>query len=479
MDARQANQRTSETARGGHANTDPRREVPAGGSEAAVLAPGQTYASVTDKISSIVLTRRTPRGWLVGFGLAFMLVMLLLYSIAYLLAAGVGIWGVNIPVAWGFAIINFVWWIGIGHAGTLISAILLLLHQEWRTSINRFAEAMTLFAVACAGIFPLIHLGRPWFFYWLIPYPNTMGVWPQFRSPLVWDVFAVSTYATVSFLFWYVGLIPDLATLRDRARHPLARIAYGILAMGWRGSAIHWKRYEMAYWLLAGLATPLVISVHTVVSWDFAIAIVPGWHSTIFPPYFVAGAIFSGFAMVMTLTIPIRTFYGLEDFITMRHLQAMAKVLLATGLMVSYGYVMELFMAWYSGNQFEIYMTLNRLFGPYAPLFWGLIACNVLVPQALWFQRIRSNVPVLFVIALLVNVGMWLERFVIVITSLHRDFLPSSWGMYYPTFWDYATFVGTIGLFLALLFLFIRVLPMISIFEMRELVSEMDEKSTG
>jgi Ni/Fe-hydrogenase subunit HybB-like protein len=479
MDAREAHERTGEAASGSQVNTGQGRAVTAYNPDAAVLAPGQTYASVTDKISSIVLTRRTPKGWLLGFGLAFALVMLLLYAVTYLLAAGVGIWGVNIPVAWGFAIINFVWWIGIGHAGTLISAILLLLHQEWRTSINRFAEAMTLFAVACAGLFPLIHLGRPWFFYWLIPYPSTMGVWPQFRSPLVWDVFAVSTYATVSFLFWYVGLIPDLATLRDRARHPLARIAYGILAMGWRGSAIHWKRYEMAYWLLAGLATPLVISVHTVVSWDFAIAIVPGWHSTIFPPYFVAGAIFSGFAMVMTLTIPIRTFYGLEDFITMRHLQAMAKVLLATGLMVTYGYVMELFMAWYSGNQFEIYMTLNRMFGPYAPLFWGLIACNVLVPQALWFQRIRSNVPALFVIALVVNVGMWLERFVIVITSLHRDFLPSSWGMYYPTFWDWATFVGTIGLFLALLFLFIRVLPMISIFEMRELVSEMDEKGTG
>jgi Ni/Fe-hydrogenase subunit HybB-like protein len=482
MDARETNERTSEAASGSQVNqvnTEPQREVTLGSSESAVLAPGQTYASVTDKISSIVLTRRTPRGWLIGFGLAFMLVMLLLYAIAYLLAVGVGIWGVNIPVAWGFAIINFVWWIGIGHAGTLISAILLLLHQEWRTSINRFAEAMTLFAVACAGLFPLLHLGRPWFFYWLIPYPNTMGVWPQFRSPLVWDVFAVSTYATVSFLFWYVGLIPDLATLRDRARHRLTRIAYGILAMGWRGSAIHWKRYGMAYWLLAGLATPLVISVHTVVSFDFAVALVPGWHSTIFPPYFVAGAIFSGFAMVLTLTIPIRTFYGLEDFITMRHLEAMAKVLLATGLMVAYGYMMELFMAWYSGNSFESAMMLNRMFGPYAPMFWGLIACNVLVPQALWFRRVRSNVLVLFLIALVVNVGMWLERYIIVVTSLHRDFLPSAWGMYAGTVWDWATFVGTIGLFFALLFLFIRVLPMIAIFEMRELVSEMDSKREG
>jgi Ni/Fe-hydrogenase subunit HybB-like protein len=474
MDAPETNERTSEQAGGGPADPVRERQAAALDTGSAVLAPGYTYASVTDKISTIVLTRKTPRGWLLGFGLAFALVMLLLYAISYLLIVGVGIWGINIPVAWGFAIINFVWWIGIGHAGTLISAILLLLHQDWRTSINRFAEAMTLFAVACAGIFPLIHLGRPWFFYWLFPYPSTMGVWPQFRSPLVWDVFAVSTYGLVSFMFWYVGLIPDLATLRDRASRRLPRIAYGILAMGWRGSAIHWKRYEMAYWLLAGLATPLVISVHTVVSFDFAIAIVPGWHSTIFPPYFVAGAIYSGFAMVMTLAIPIRRFYGLEDFITMRHLQAMAKVLLATGLIVAYGYLMEGFMAWYSGNRFESSMMANRLFGPYAPLFWALLLCNVLVPQVLWLQRIRSNVLALFIIAIVVNIGMWLERFIIVVTSLHRDFLPSAWAFYLPTVWDWATFVGTIGLFFALLFLFVRVLPMISIFEMRELVSETD-----
>jgi Ni/Fe-hydrogenase subunit HybB-like protein len=474
MDAPETNERINEHVSGAPAGAVPERQETGRYPGSAVLAPGYTYASVTDKISTIVLTGKTPRGWLLGFGLAFALVMLLLYAISYLLIAGVGIWGINIPVAWGFAIINFVWWIGIGHAGTLISAILLLLHQDWRTSINRFAEAMTLFAVACAGIFPLIHLGRPWFFYWLFPYPSTMGVWPQFRSPLVWDVFAVSTYASVSFMFWYVGLIPDLATLRDRARHHLARIVYGMLAMGWRGSAIHWKRYEMAYWLLAGLATPLVISVHTVVSFDFAIAIVPGWHSTIFPPYFVAGAIYSGFAMVMTLAIPIRRFYGLEDFITMRHLQAMAKVLLATGLIVAYGYLMEGFMAWYSGNRFESYMMANRLFGPYAPLFWALLLCNVLVPQVLWLQRIRSNVLALFIIAIVVNIGMWLERFIIVVTSLHRDFLPSAWAFYLPTVWDWATFVGTIGLFFALLFLFVRVLPMISIFEMRELVSEMD-----
>jgi Ni/Fe-hydrogenase subunit HybB-like protein len=439
---------------------------------APLLAPGHTYASVTDHISAIVLAGRTPRGWYIGFGLAFTLVMVLLYAIGRLLLIGVGIWGVNVPVGWGFAIINFVWWIGIGHAGTLISAILLLLRQEWRTSINRFAEAMTLFAVACAGLFPLLHMGRPWLAYWLLPYPNTMALWPQFRSPLVWDVFAVFTYATVSLLFWYVGLIPDLATLRDRTPYRLARAIYGMLAMGWRGSALHWQRYQTAYLLLAGLATPLVVSVHTVVSFDFAIGIIPGWHTTVFPPYFVAGAIYAGFAMVMTLAIPIRAIYKLEDFITMRHLQNMAMVVLATGLMVAYGYLMEVFMAWYSGNPYEISMMLNRFRGPYAPMYWALIGCNVVVPQVLWLQRVRGSVVALFLVAIVVNVGMWLERFIIVVTSLHRDFLPSSWGMYSGTFWDWAVFIGTIGLFFALLFLFIRFLPMISIFEMRELVEE-------
>jgi Ni/Fe-hydrogenase subunit HybB-like protein len=437
-----------------------------------VMAPGYTFGSVTDKISAIVLTRKTPRGWWIGFLLAFALTNLLLLAITYLLVKGVGIWGVDIPVGWGFAIVNFVWWIGIGHAGTLISAILLLLKQTWRTSINRFAEAMTLFAVACAGLFPLIHMGRPWLAYWMFPYPNTMGVWPQFRSPLVWDVFAVSTYATVSLLFWFVGLIPDLATLRDRSQSRMGRVVYGILAMGWRGSARHWHRYETAYLLLAGLATPLVVSVHTVVSFDFAIAIVPGWHTTIFPPYFVAGAIYSGFAMVLTLAIPIRAVYGLEDFITMRHLENMAKVMLVTGLFVAYGYLTEAFVAWYSADRFELFVPLNRMTGPYAPVYWSLILCNIVIPQALWFKRVRANVLALFVIALIVNIGMWLERFVIVVTSLHRDFLPSAWGMYSPTFWDWATFVGTIGLFLALLFLFLRFLPMISIAEMRATLPE-------
>jgi Ni/Fe-hydrogenase subunit HybB-like protein len=437
-----------------------------------VIAPGYTFGSVTDKISAIVLTRRTPLGWWLGFLLAFALVNVLLVSIAYLLVKGVGIWGIDIPVGWGFAIVNFVWWIGIGHAGTLISAILLLLKQTWRTSINRFAEAMTLFAVACAGLFPLIHMGRPWLAYWMVPYPNTMGVWPQFRSPLVWDVFAVSTYATVSLMFWFVGLIPDLATLRDRSPSRAGRVVYGMLAMGWRGSARHWHRYEIAYLLLAGLATPLVVSVHTVVSFDFAIAIVPGWHTTIFPPYFVAGAIYSGFAMVLTLAIPIRAIYGLEDFITMRHLQNMAKVMLVTGLIVAYGYLVEAFIAWYSGDRFERFVPLNRATGPYALFYWALILCNIVIPQALWFKRVRTSVLALFVIALIINVGMWLERFIIVVTSLHRDFLTSSWGMYSPTFWDWATFVGSIGLFLALLFLFLRFLPMISIAEMRAILPE-------
>jgi Ni/Fe-hydrogenase subunit HybB-like protein len=424
-----------------------------------------------------VLGRGTSKGWIFGFAISFCLLMLLMVTLTYLLVKGVGIWGINIPIGWGFAIVNFVWWIGIGHAGTLISAILLLLRQQWRTSINRFAEAMTLFAVACAGMFPLLHMGRPWLFYWLMPLPNPMWLWPQFRSPLVWDVFAVSTYATVSLLFWYVGLVPDLATLRDRAKHRPAQIIYGMMAMGWRGSAVHWSRYETASILLAGLATPLVVSVHTVVSFDFSVAQLAGWHTTIFPPYFVAGAIYSGFAMVMTLAIPIRKFYHLEDFITMRHLGNMAKVMLATGLIVAYGYMMETFMAFYSGNHFDRFAIINRMTGPYAFFYWLLIACNIVIPQCMWLRKVRNNVGILFVISLVVNVGMWLERFVIVVISLHRDYLPSSWGMYYPTRWDWATFVGTIGLFLTLLFLFIRFLPVISIYEMRSLVEETDQEN--
>lgn len=446
------------------------------GYPSSLLAEGETYESVTDTIGSIVLVKKQPRSWIVGFAFAFALLMLLLVAVSYLLYEGVGIWGINIPVAWGFAIVNFVWWIGIGHAGTFISAILLLLHQKWRNSINRLTEAMTLFAVACAGMFPLLHLGRPFVFFWLFPYPDTMGLWPQFRSPLVWDVFAVSTYFTVSLIYWYVGLIPDLATLRDRAVTRAKQVIYGVLALGWRGSARHWQRHQMAYLLLAGLATPLVLSVHSVVSFDFAVAMLPGWHSTIFPPYFVAGAIYSGFAMVLNIIIPVRKIYGLEKIVTMRILNNAAIVMLVTGEMVAYGYLMEAFMAWYSGDVFEQYMMANRAFGPYGWVFWALMLLNVLIPQALWSKRVRTNLVALFFVALSVNIGMWVERFVIVITSLHRDFDPSSWGMYYPTLWDWATLFGSMGLFLTLLFLFIRFLPMISIAEVRELVAEKKER---
>jgi len=441
-----------------------------------IIAPGHTFETVTDRISRVVLRRKAPRGWIVGFALSFALMMALFYTISVLLLRGIGVWGIDIPVGWGFAIVSFVWWIGIGHAGTLISAILLLLRQEWRTSINRFAEAMTLFAVACAGIYPVMHLGRPWLAYWLFPYPNTMGIWPNFRSPLIWDVFAVSTYLTVSLMFWYVGLIPDLATLRDRSPSRMGRAIYGMLAMGWRGSAKHWHRYETAYLLLAGLATPLVVSVHTIVSFDFAVSMLPGWHATIFPPYFVAGAIYSGFAMVMTLAIPIRRFYGLEDFITMRHLDNMARVMLATGLIVAYGYAMETFMAWYGGNPYEGFLILNRFTGPYRIQYWLLITCNVILPQVMWFKRVRMNVAALFIMSLVVNLGMWLERYIIVVVSLHRDFLPSSWGMYSGSIYDWSMLFGSMGLFLTLLFLFVRVLPMISIFEMRTLVPEAEVK---
>ncbi|MDG2307202.1 MAG: polysulfide reductase NrfD [Candidatus Binatia bacterium] len=437
-----------------------------------IIGPGQTLGSVTDKIASVVLVERVPRGWWIGFGISLALLLLLITSLGVLFAYGTGVWGVNVPVGWGFAIINFVWWIGIGHAGTLISAILLLFRQQWRTSINRFAEAMTLFAVASAGLYPILHLGRPWLAYWLFPYPNTMGMWPNFRSPLIWDVFAVSTYATVSFLFWFVGLIPDLATLRDRSESLAGKKIYGILAMGWRGSATHWHRYETAYLLLAALSTPLVVSVHTIVSFDFAVSVIPGWHATIFPPYFVAGAIFSGFAMVATIAIPLRWAYGLENFITMKHLDNMARVMLATGLIVAYGYMMEAFFAFYSANLFERSMMLLRFEGPYSDAYWALILCNVLIPQLLWFKRVRANTLLLFAIAIVVNIGMWLERYVIVVTSLSNDFLPSSWSEYSPTFWDIALYVGSFGLFGTLLFLFIRFLPMISIFEMRTLVPE-------
>ena len=438
-----------------------------------VIGPAETFETVTEAVAQIPLSSRTPLPWVAIFLTALGLFGLLHMALGYLVMTGVGIFGTNQPVGWAFPIINFVWWIGIGHAGTLISAILLLFKQQWRMSISRFAEAMTIFAVACAAIFPVFHTGRPWLAaYWLFPYPNTMGLWPQFKSPLIWDVFAVSTYATVSVVFWYVGLIPDLATMRDRAVTRFKKVAYGIPSLGWRGSARHWHRYEVASLILAGLSTPLVLSVHTVVSFDFAVSVIQGWHSTIFPPYFVAGAIYSGFAMVLTLAIPIRAAYGLQHLITMRHIDNMAKIMLATGLIVGYGYTMEAFFAWYSGSPHERFMMWNRMTGPYWWSYWTLISINVVMVQFLWIKRVRANPPLLFLMSLIVNVGMWLERFVIVVTSLANDFVPSSWGYYTPTRWDYMLYAGTFGLFLTAFLLFVRFLPMISMFEVKTLLPQ-------
>jgi molybdopterin-containing oxidoreductase family membrane subunit len=441
-------------------------------SSSPVLRGAYSYASITDKIADTVLERPTHWGWVVGFAISASLTVLFIVAISYLFAKGVGIWGINQPVSWAFALTNFVWWVGIGHAGTFISAFLLLLRQRWRTSINRFAEAMTIFAVAMAGLMPILHLGRPWFFYWLIPYPNKMDLWPQWRSPLVWDIFAISTYIIVSILFWYMGLIPDLATLRDRAQRRWKQVAYGLFALGWRNDVRHWRRFETAYLLMAGLATPLVISVHSVVSLDFAIGNTPGWHSTIFPPYFVAGALYSGFAMAFTIAIPLRATFGLQDFITGRHLAVMAKVMLACGLIVAYSYLIETFTAFYSGDEYEVFMMMNRMGGPYAPIYWIVLVCNVLVLQTLWFTRVRASPWALFVVSILVNIGMWLERFMIIVVSLHRDFMPSAWGMFYPTFWDLATLAGSLGAFALLFLLFVRFLPVISMSEMRRLVQE-------
>ena len=440
------------------------------GASFSVIAPGETFSAVTEQITSIVLTRKTPLFWWLCFAAGAVGIVIFFISVTWLFYRGVGIFGINIPVAWGYAITNFVWWIGIGHAGTLISAILLLLNQAWRNSINRFAEAMTIFAVICAGMFPVFHLGRPWILYWLLPYPNTMHIQPQFRSPLVWDVFAVSTYATVSVLFWYLGMIPDLASLRDRSKSRTAYAFYGILSLGWRGASRHWRWHEKASLLLAGLATPLVLSVHTVVSFDFTIAILPGWHSTIFPPYFVAGAIYSGFAMVLILAIPLRHVYGLQNLITERHLNNCAKLMLTTGLVLAYTYVIEPFTAWYSGDPYEMAVVHNRAFGPESWTFWTTIMCNVIIPQLLWIRKVRLNPKLLFFVAGVVLYGMWIERFMIVVTSLHRDFLPSSWSNFVATIWDNLLLLGSIGVFVFCFMLFVRFLPMISIFEVRELL---------
>jgi molybdopterin-containing oxidoreductase family membrane subunit len=448
--------------------------------EYAVIAPGHNFRSVTQKIAGIVLTANTPMAWMGGLFLAGTVALGVVIAVTWLVLKGVGIWGVTIPGAWGFAIINFVWWIGIGHAGTLISAILLLFKQGWRNSINRFAEAMTIFAVCCAGMFPLLHIGRPWLGYWLLPYPNSMNVWPQFRSPLAWDVFAVSTYATISVVFWYIGMVPDFGTLRDRAKAPIAKYFYGMLSLGWRGSTRHWIRYESASLLLAGLSTPLVLSVHTTISFDFAVAAMAGWHTTIFPPYFVAGAIYSGFAMVLTLAIPIRKFYHLEDLVTLRHLDNMAKVMLATGSIVAYGYGMEVFMCWYSASHWEFFMMWNRMFGPMGWAYWLLILTNIAIPlTTLWSRRLRVSPGYLFFLSFVVNIGMWFERFVIVVTSLYRDYLPSNWGTFRATKWDYMLFIGTWGFFTFLFLLFARLAPMIPMNEIRMMLPQTKMRPGG
>ncbi len=435
-----------------------------------VIGPGQSFGTIDDTVLTPVLleVQETPRWWWIGFGISLLFLAMYLVSIVVLVTTGVGIFGNNIPVAWAMPIINFVWWIGIGHAGTLISAALLLFRQPWRTTINRFAEAMTIFAVVCAGLYPILHLGRPWVFYWLLPYPNTFGLFPQFRSPLDWDLFAIGTYASVSVLFWFIGLIPDLASLRDRARTPFQRVLYSVLSLGWNGSAKAWQRYQRAYLLIAALSFPLVLSVHSTIAMDFAVAQLPGWNNTIMPPYFVAGAVFAGFAMVLILAVPLRRAFGLENLITMRHLDNSAKLMLATGMIVVYGYLIEIFIAWYSGVEFERYMVWNRLFGDHAQFFWALILCNFVAIQPLWFRRVRQSPLALFAISVIVSIGMWLERFVIIVVSLTKDFLPSSWGDYISTFWDWALYLGSFGLFSTLFFLFIRLLPSIATAETKE-----------
>ncbi|NLF07397.1 MAG: polysulfide reductase NrfD [Pirellulaceae bacterium] len=424
-------------------------------------------AAVTETVCAIVEQKRTPPAWYAAFAVSLAATGMFFASIGYLIFTGIGVLGNNNPAFWAWPIVNFVFWIGIGHAGTLISAILFLFRQRWRTGINRFAEAMTIFAVACAGVFPAVHVGRIWLVYWLAPYPNQMDLWPNFRSPLLWDVVAISTYGTVSLLFWYLGMIPDLATLRDRAKSWWRRSLYGLFALGWRGSAGQWHRFEWAYLLLAALATPLVLSVHSVVSFDFAVSQLPGWHSTILPPYFVAGAIFSGCAMVVTLAVPARGLFGLKSLITMRHLDNMNKLILATSMMVGYSYAIEIFIAWYGGNPYEAFAQLNRALGPYAWAYWLMIACNVLVPQLFWFSKCRVNIWLMWFVAVLVNVGMWMERFVIIAASLARDFLPSSWGMYKPTAVDVMMLVGSFGLFFTLFLLFCRFLPMVAMAEVK------------
>jgi molybdopterin-containing oxidoreductase family membrane subunit len=439
---------------------DPSRRAP-------LVIGRQTPATVTEQVCRIAERPRPPLAWYVAFTVAASFTAIFFLLIGYLIVTGIGVWGNNRPVFWAFDIINFVFWVGIGHAGTLISAILFLFRQRWRTSINRAAEAMTIFAVICAATFPGIHIGRVWLAYWLAPYPNQMSIWPNFRSPLLWDVFAVSTYGTISALFWYLGMVPDLATLRDRATTRLRQFLYGLFALGWRGSARQWHVYERAYLLLAALATPLVLSVHSVVSFDFAVSVVPGWHTTIFPPYFVVGAIFSGFAMVVTLMVPARAFFGLKELVTLRHLENICKIILVTGLIVGYAYATEFFVAWYSGSPYEMFAFLNRATGPYAWAYWTMVSCNVLAPQLFWFRSWRTTPWKMFIVAILVNIGMWFERFVIIVISLSRDYLPSNWGYYKPTWVDILMLMGSFGLFFTLFLLFCRYLPMVAMAEVK------------
>jgi Ni/Fe-hydrogenase subunit HybB-like protein len=431
---------------------------------------------ITDKICGLV-EGTTPTWWWWCFAVAVCVASFTVAGLIYLVATGVGVWGHANPVNWAWDIVNFVFWIGIGHAGTLISAILCLLRQKWRTSINRAAEAMTIFAVVCAAIFPVFHVGRVWMAWYLFPIPNSNYIWQNFRSPLEWDVFAVSTYGTVSVLFWYVGLIPDLGTLRDRftavGKIWRARI-YGFFSMGWRGSNRHWSNYEMAYLILAGISTPLVLSVHTIVSFDFAVSLLPGWHTTIFPPYFVAGAIFSGFGMVLTLMLPLRAIFHLEDLITQYHIDNMCKITLATGTMVGYAYGMEFFIAWYGANPYEGFAFINRAFGHYAWAYWIMVTCNVVTPQFFWFRSVRENTTLVWILSIFVNVGMWFERFVIIVTSLARDFLPSSWGYYSPSIVEIFTFFGTFGVFSTLFLLFIRFVPIMPMSEVKAVIPQAD-----
>lgn len=438
---------------------------------APVLDPTLTRGAVDDLIDAPILARGAPRWWFVGFGVSAALLVLFLVAVVRSVTGGIGVFGDTIPSAWGFPIINLVWWIGIAHAGTLISAILLLTRQEWRGSINRLAEAMTLFAVTCAGLYPILHLGRPWLFYWLAPYPDTFGLFPQFRSPLAWDFFAVPTYAVVSALFWYVGLLPDLATLRDRAGTRGAQLAYGLFALGWCGSAKHWQRYRRAYLLLAAIATALVVSVESTINLDFSYALVPGWHATVGPPYFVAGAMFAGFAMVLVLVVPVRRSFGLQGVITLRHLDNCAKLMLGLGLVVVYGRVIEFFGAWFGGNPVERFVARSRVVGPYAFAFWVTVVMFVTI-QLLWSRRVRARPRALFGISVVVLVGMWFDTFMFIVASLSRGYLPSAWHLYVPTFWDLALFTGSFGLFFTLFFLFLRFLPVVNQSEVKALVEE-------